>query len=190
MASFHDVRLLENIEQGAHGGPSYSTSVVQTTSGYEQRTANWSAPLHKWNVASGLRSEDEYAGLLAFFHARMGQLYGFRFKDWADFQAVNQPIVQDPVNPASWYLAVAYTSGGVSLIRRISRPVLGTVVLAAPTGGGAVPSFNAATRLCSGPGTWTGEFDVPVRFQADQFNLTLSQIDIGNAELNVIEIRE
>lgn len=183
MPDFHDVRLPEIFEQGAQGGPTYSTSVSKTLGGREKRIANWSQPQHRWNVASPVRDEAAFHTLLAFFHARMGRGYGFRFKDWADYEAVAQPLV---AVTGGYQLAKTYTSGAFTLVRKITRPVTGTVTF---TGGG---TLNYSTGLITGSsgGAWTGEFDIPVRFESDEFNLTLDQVDIGAAELNVLEIPE
>ena len=35
-----------------------------------------------------MRSLDDVETLIAFFEARQGQLYGFRWKDWSDFKSV------------------------------------------------------------------------------------------------------
>lgn len=181
--AFHDIRLPTVIEQGATGGPTYSTSIITTLGGHEKRIANWSAPLHKWNIGSGVRDDAAFAALLAFFHARLGRTYAFRFKDWSDYQAVGEPLV---AVTGGYQLAKTYTSGSNSLVRRITRPVSGT---ASFTGGG---TLNYSTGLITGggAGTWTGEFDIPVRFDSDEFRLTLDQVDIGTAEMDILEIRE
>lgn len=192
MPSFHDVRLMEVIEQGAVGGPEYNTTIFETQGGFEQRLANWSMPRHKWNLASGLRNAQDFDALLAFFHARMGSLHGFRFKDWSDYTDGGEGVVrEDPSLPGFWRLYKAYPSGPATLYRKITRPVSSTVVIA---GGTDVVDYSTGiiVSLDSPPvnTTWTGQFDVPVRFQSDAFQLTLTQLDIGNAELNVQEIRE
>lgn len=183
MVAFHDTRLPEVIEQGAEGGPIYSTSVVESLGGYEQRNGNWAQPRFKWNITSGWSDETTYQALLTFFHARAGRLYGFRFKDWSNYQAVAQPQV---AATGGRQLYVNYTSGGYTLQRKITRPVSGTVTLSA---GG---TLDYATGLVTGgsAGTWTGEFDVPVRFDADEFSMTLEQVDIGSARLDVVSLRE
>jgi len=184
MADFHDVRLPPIIEQGAEGGPTYSTSIATTLGGHERRVSNWSAPRHKWNVASGAADEAAFAALLAFFHARAGRAYGFRFKDWSDYEAVAEPLVA--LGGGAWQLAKTYTSGGQSLVRKITRPVSGTVSL---SGGGSLDYSTGRVTGGTG-GTWSGQFDIAVRFDADEFRLRLDQVDIGTAQLDIIELRE
>lgn len=184
MTSFHDVRLPEIIEQGAEGGPSFSTTIATTLGGHEQRNANWLLPRAKWSLSSGPRDGDAFEALLAFFMARAGRLYAFRFKDWSDFQAPpGSPLYTDPASGLK-YLARAYTSGPVTFLRPITRPV--SVSL---TSGSANTSTGVVTGASDGA-TWSGEFDVPVRFDSDEFRLTLDQLDIGTAKLDIYEIRE
>jgi uncharacterized protein (TIGR02217 family) len=88
--AFHEVRFPDDIAYGATGGPEFATSVVATASGYEQRNINWSAARGRWDVASGLKKQTQLDTLIAFFRARKGRAYGFRFKDWTDFKATRR----------------------------------------------------------------------------------------------------
>jgi uncharacterized protein (TIGR02217 family) len=92
--AFHEVRFPDDIAYGATGGPEYLTSVVSMASGYEQRNANWSAARGKWNVASGLKHQAQLNTLIAFFRARKGKAYGFRFKDWTDYKVTDRRSAQ------------------------------------------------------------------------------------------------
>src|SRR5512132_3027493 len=44
----------------------------------------------RWDVASGLKKQAQIDELIAFFRARWGKAYGFRFKDWTDYKATGQ----------------------------------------------------------------------------------------------------
>ena len=186
MASFHAVRLPSVIEQGAEGGPMFSTSIATTLGGHEQRVGNWRLPRAKWRVSSGPRDSDAFDELLAFFMARQGRLYGWLFRDWSDYVApAGSPLYTDPTTGTK-YLAKAYTSGGVTLLRPITRPVAGTYTL---TSGAASSTTGVVTGAADGA-TWGGQFDLPVRFDNDEYKLTLDQIDIGTVNLDIIELRE
>lgn len=106
---------------------SYSTTVVTTVSGHERRNANWAAARGKWNVAHGLKKREQVAALIAFFRARRGRAYGFRFKDWTDYQALAQLIGQGDGATKTFQLAKAYASGAEVETRIIAKPVSGTV---------------------------------------------------------------
>jgi uncharacterized protein (TIGR02217 family) len=89
MTSFHEVRFPENIAYGATGGPEFATTVA-TGSGHERRNINWSEARGRWDVASGLKKQALIDELVAFFRARRGEAYDFRFKDWTDYKAAGQ----------------------------------------------------------------------------------------------------
>ncbi|RME61845.1 MAG: TIGR02217 family protein, partial [Alphaproteobacteria bacterium] len=61
MTAFHDVRFPTDISFGSSGGPGFSTSIVETASGVEQRNANWAAARARYDVGTGIRGEDDLA---------------------------------------------------------------------------------------------------------------------------------
>jgi uncharacterized protein (TIGR02217 family) len=85
MSSFHEVRFPDNIAYGATGGPEFATTVVATGAGHEKRNVNWAEARGRWDVASGLKKQAQIDELIAFFRARRGKAFGFRFKDWTDY---------------------------------------------------------------------------------------------------------
>jgi uncharacterized protein (TIGR02217 family) len=162
MTGFHDTTFPLDISRGSRGGPQWSTRIVTTASGYESRNVEWSISRGKWNVAFGVRTDTDLDALLAFFHARQGRAYSFRFRDPLDHTAVNQ-AVQTNAN-GQVQLAKLYTSGGVTVIRFISLPVTGTV-----TGLGA-GTLNYATGIVTGLAAGTPvsfTFDCKCRFDTD-----------------------
>jgi len=199
MAGFHEVQFPPDISYGASGGPGYSTTVVTTVSGHERRNANWADARGKWNVAHGLKKRDQVAALIAFFRARKGRAYGFRFKDWTDYQAFAQVLgVGDGANK-TFQLVRHYASGGAVETRVIAKPVPGSVKIYRD-GVGAVSgwSVNTATGLVTfttAPAsgvqvTADFEFDVPVRFDSDQMDLRLETYQLGSwGQISVLEIR-
>jgi uncharacterized protein (TIGR02217 family) len=199
MSGFHEVQFPPDISYGASGGPGYSTTVVTTVSGHERRNANWAAARGKWNVAHGLKKREQVAALIAFFRARKGRAYGFRFKDWTDYQAFAQPIGVGDGSNRTFQLIKRYASGGEIESRLIAKPVTGTVKIyrdgvEAVTGW----SVNTATGLVTfttapAPGvqvTADFEFDVPVRFDSDQMDITIETYQLGSwGQIPVLEIR-
>lgn len=204
--SFHDVRLPEQIELGATGGPTWSTQIVSTAGGAERRNVNWSQARRTYNVASGLRTRADMATLLAFWHARQGRAFGFRFKDWADFEMPRQAIGTTNGSLAAFPIFKRYTSGGVNHDRAITRPVSGTVrcwqngVERTIGAGGTQFQVSLSTGVITLGATLaatTGqaveascEFDVPVRFDVDDMDLelrTFASQRWGNIRL--IEVR-
>lgn len=122
-----EVRLQETISRGATGGPEYATVVVIGAAGTEQRIAQRSQGLYRFDVQHEMRTAAMAAEIVAFFQARQGRARGFRFKDWADYSATNEPL--SPTGTPTVQLIKTYTSGLVSRVRLITKPVSGTVTL-------------------------------------------------------------
>jgi uncharacterized protein (TIGR02217 family) len=48
---------------------------------------NWAEARGRWDVGTGLKNQQQLDALIAFFRARKGKAYGFRFKiPWAGGQ--------------------------------------------------------------------------------------------------------
>lgn len=143
MAFIETPRFPDGISYGAVGGPEFSTNVVVVNSGYEQRNANWSAPRGQWDVAHAARTEAEQKTLLAFFRNVGGRRDGFRFKDWADYQAdVTAGLLGTGYGTGlpTYQLVKRYTSGSSTHDRSIAKPVAGSVSL---TRGGSPVALGA-----------------------------------------------
>jgi hypothetical protein len=65
--------------------------------------------------------------LIAFFRARKGKAYGFRFKDWTDYKATSQLIGTGDGAIKTFQLVKRYPSGSVVEVRTITKPIAGTV---------------------------------------------------------------
>ncbi|ADZ72454.1 DUF2460 domain-containing protein [Polymorphum gilvum] len=199
MSGFHEVQFPPDISYGASGGPGYSTTVVTTVSGHERRNANWAAARGKWNVAHGLKKREQVAALIAFFRARKGRAYGFRFKDWTDYQAFAQVLgVGDGANK-TFQLVRRYASGGEIESRIIAKPVPGTVKIyrdgVEAVTGWTVNTATGLVTFTTAPAsgvqvTADFEFDVPVRFDSDQMDITIETYQLGSwGQIPVLEIR-
>ena len=85
--AFHEVRLPSRLAFGSTGGVERRTEIVSLGSGFERRSTAWALGRRRYLIGANLRSLDDMAELVAFFEARRGRLYGFRFKDFADFKS-------------------------------------------------------------------------------------------------------
>lgn len=193
MPGFHDVSFPDAIARGATGGPEYSTDVVMVASGFEQRNVNWASARDRYDVSTGIRSREQMAEVVAFFRARKGRAYGFRFRDWADFEAVDQPLLE--VTPTVWQLAKQYPSGAYADLRTITKPVSGTVMVKL-NGNVVSPSIDHLTGRAtfgSPPApipTASFLFDVPVRFDTDHLQVVSAAYHLQNVQsIPLVEIR-
>ena len=125
MQAFDDVPYPLALGRDAAVAPEFSTSVAVTASGHERRASQWSDARLRFDVGPGVRSEEELGTLIAFFRARKGRAFGFRFRDWGDFEATDQQC--HAVSATVFQLVKRYPSGPVVEIRTITRPVSGSV---------------------------------------------------------------
>ncbi|MEM9779280.1 MAG: DUF2460 domain-containing protein, partial [Pseudomonadota bacterium] len=137
--SFHNVRFPENLSFGSVGGPERRTEIVTLSNGSEERSTPWAHSRRRFDAGFGMRSLDDLEMLVAFFEARSGQLFGFRWKDWTDYKsclpsdeptAVDQRIGTGDGETTVFQLKKAYRSGTTTYRRPISKPVEGTVSVA------------------------------------------------------------
>lgn len=199
--AFHDVRLPVDIERGAKGGPRFKTSVISMSNGREQRNIDWSRARARWDIAYGIDGAAEFIRIIDFFTARRGRGYGFRFRDWSDFAATDAALGVGTGANASFQLLKVYdASGPLPYVRKITRPVVGTIVVKVNAvtstfwtlGALGIITFDGAHIPTLGQAvTATFEFDVPVRFDIDDFDLTLEHYLAGEIEaIPVLELPE
>jgi uncharacterized protein (TIGR02217 family) len=206
--AFHEVQFPDNISRGARGGPQRRTQIVELASGREERNASWSASRRRYDVSYGIRRVDDLHAVVAFFEARLGRLYGFRFKDWADYKScapsrpvseMDQLIGTGDGETTEFALSKAYGTAPHIYQRRIEKPVADTVRVAL---GGAeqfngwsidndtgIITFNAAPD--SDVSITAGyQFDVPVRFDSDLMDVTLDIERLGSiTSIPLVELR-
>ena len=185
---FDDVRLPEDIERGARGGPMFNTTIVGLISGAEKRLQNWSRSRGRWDVGYGVQDKDGYSRVLAFFYARRGRAHGFRFKDWSDFEVTHGAYIEDRISAmvSKYYLAKPYGN----YLRRITKPTTNMVKLSDDTMLNVDRMTGEIAAIPAGNATWSGEFDVPVRFDTDNLEVDLNWYDAGSIpSFPIVELR-
>lgn len=207
---FHEVRFPANLSFGSVGGPIRHTDVVALANGFEERNTPWAHSRRRYDAGMAMRSLDDLKVLIAFFEARLGQMYGFRWKDWADYKSCtasaapafgDQLIGTGDGATIDFQLSCIYQSGGHSYARPITKPVPGTVLVGQGGAGqseGTDFSVDTTTGLITftvppsaGQDITAGfEFDVPVRFDNDRINISMASFQAGEVpDVPVIEVR-
>jgi uncharacterized protein (TIGR02217 family) len=115
-----EVQFPPDISEGAVGGEMWATIVVAGSSGKEQRNSLWDVPRMHWEVSQGLRTPTQGLALKSFWLNRQGKARGFRFKNWDDYQATNEPLV--PTGAPTVQLIKSYSDGVFSMVRNIFKP--------------------------------------------------------------------
>jgi uncharacterized protein (TIGR02217 family) len=198
MQAFDDVDFPLALGREASVVPVFSTAIVTTAAGVEQRNADWSDARLRFDAGPGVRSEADIAALIAFFRARRGAARAFRFRDPFDFGAVDESLGIGDGATTSFPLIKRYGAGGEAQVRRITRPVAASLRVA--VGGaermegwslldGGIVSFAAAPA--AGAEVTAGFlFDVPVRFEQDSLEVSRATFLAGEApSVPLIEVR-
>ena len=194
--SFHEVLFPVDIALNSEGGPTRKTDIVALVSGHEQRNSPWAGSRRAFNAGYGVKSLSDIEEVIAFFEARRGQLYGFRFRDPFDHKSCvlsdapandDQLIGNGDGAETAFQLVKHYQSGGAVYVRIITKPVLGTVIIAVDGVADETTSIDETTGLVSFPApppsgsaiTAGFVFDTPVRFNTDELRINLAAYKAG-----------
>ncbi len=207
MQAFDDVSFPLAIGRRASVQPNFSTTVVTTSSGYEQRNTDWAQGRLHFDAGPGIRAEADLEALIAFFRARRGAARGFRFRDPFDFSsnamtatptAIDQRIGTGDGIATRFALVKTYGDPTDGEMRVITRPVGVSIVVA--TGGtpttawvlDAANVINFTTPPAIGTAITAGFlFDVPVRFAEDKLTVNVNNFRAGDVpSVPLIEVRE
>lgn len=208
--AFHEIRFPANLSFGAMGGPERRTEVVTLANGFEERNAPWAESRRRFEAGAGLRTLDDIAALIAFFEARGGRMHGFRWKDWSDWKSCPPSAKPSPFDQEIgigdgvrhvFALTKTYRSGVQSYVRRITKPVAGTVLVAV-AGDPKVEDLEFSLDAERGEVTFAVppdmgvrvtagyEFDVPVRFDTDRIMASVASFQAGEVpDVPVVEVR-
>lgn len=201
-------RLPEYIERGSQFEPTYRNVIQEAISGNEQRFAQWTKCRGVGNLSYGLlNSTDPMGGfraIVAMWRAHFGSLLPFRFRDWSDYQANNEPFGNPNGSNKNFQLTMTYdpslillgTPGLLFYVRDITLPVGAPVIKlngVTQTPGTAYTITNGLVVFVTAPAsgtalTWSGTFDVPVRFDSDSLPIVMNEADLTG--IRAIPIRE
>ncbi len=208
--SFHEIRFPASLSFGSTGGPERKTEIVSLANGFEERNTPWAHSRRRYDAGLGMRSLEDVETLIAFFEARRGALYGFRWKDWADYRSgpvLVEPEADDQIigtgdgAETAFQLMKTYRSGEETYTRPIRKPVTGSVRVAVQ-GDPRIEGVDFEVDTTAGlvtfdeaPGpdaiiTAGFEFDVPVRFDADAIQVSVASFRAGEVpNVPVVEVR-
>lgn len=191
MSFLETPRFPTDIAYAFEGGPAFSTDIVVNGGGYESRNANWAQARRKWSCSHVPKNQADTDTLKSFFVIAAGRANGFRFKDWADYSATSSEGVFTLLTATTFQMYKRYTSGASTHDRKITKPIATVTVT-----GGTVSSIDYTTgivTMTSGtPTAWSGEFDTPARFDADEMRLRMIEARpfmFAWGDISITEIR-
>lgn len=208
MSDFHEIRFPLDVSLHGRGGPERRTEIVTLGSNRESRNARWAHSRPRYEAGYGVKTLAQLSQVIDFFEERRGRLYGFRWRDRADFASCRPGATPAPSDQligrgdgARTIFPLTKTYGGSfsPYVRTIAKPVAGSVRIAVngseqsatqfsvdPTTGlvafGVAPGANASV-------TAGYLFDTPVRFDTDYLEIDLQAFEAGDIpKIPVIEI--
>jgi uncharacterized protein (TIGR02217 family) len=179
MAFIDSLRFPTSIALRPVGGPLFSTEVATVTSGREQRNGNWATPRHEFEFSTSTKQPTDWAAVRNCFRMARGRLHSFRAKDWSDFEVAAAESQTTLVSGSIYQLQKLYGTGTYQDVRDITKLVAGTVRVFrnGATDITGATTIDAATGRITVTGhtggdvyTWSGQFDVPVRFNTDKLD--------------------
>ena len=171
--SFIDARLPTQVELGAVRRDVETIEIVTTDGGWEQRNLRRAQSLLEFDLSYPHAGRDDaiYLAVKAMYKASRGGGLGFRFRDWSDYQADAAVLGTGDGVTTAFQLGIPYTAGSTTHTRRITRPIstVSIFIDGVITGAATVNYSTGAVSISPAPAdgevlTWTGEFDLPVRF--------------------------
>ncbi|MBI1867720.1 MAG: DUF2460 domain-containing protein [Methylocystis sp.] len=211
MTSFHEVRFPLDVSVRGRGGPERRTDIVTLGSNREARNARWANSRRRYEAGYGVKSLTQLSQVLAFFEERRGRLFGFRWRDRADYSSNAQggpPLPADSAlgvgdgTTAAFQLIKTYGAAFAPYARVIAKPVADSVrvavagvekaigvdfLLDATTG--AVTFQPQAVPATAAPVTAGFLFDVPARFDTDFLEIDISAFEAGDIpKIPIVEI--
>jgi len=199
--AFHEIRFPTDLALGATGGPQRRTEVVTLASGSEKRNSRWYNSRRRFNAGYGIKTLAHLQEVIAFFEARRGRLFGFRFRDPLDWKSA---FGSGQVRPGDQVIGVGdgildefqlkktYGFGEDAYVRVITKPVSASLQVSVDgllqdtnsyelddtTG---MITFEPGSIPQSGASVLAGfEFDIPVRFDTDEISVNLSHFEAGD----------
>lgn len=201
MTGFHDVNFPSRLKFNVSGGPEMRVDVTRLSSGHERRNKRWSAPLRRYLISVGQRPLDEIQVLTAFFEARSGPLYGFRFRDPFEHSTatLNQNVSANDVEIGIGDGVATEMNLILGNGRQVTHPIEESLRVAID-GVEISTGFSfdhSSKKLSFDQAPASGEtisagfqFDVPVRFENEQLVATRTVNNAGEiADITLLELR-
>lgn len=176
--SFLDAAIFPYEAKSLSSKSGWNTSVVRVGGGAEQRNANYSDALRRYDVAMGIKTLSNWQTLEKFMNAVRGQLHGFRYLDRANYLASVEAFGTGTGAQTAFQLTKNDGNAANAYNREIYKPITGTIqifdnaVLKTETTHYTINYNTGVVTFVVAPTsghtlTWSGQFHVPVRFETD-----------------------
>jgi uncharacterized protein (TIGR02217 family) len=182
---------------GFTGGPTFRTNIAEMRSWREKRNADVDMARHEYSAPYNNISQEGWREIRRMFYVCRGKLHSFRLRDPNDYQAANELFgIGDGVSTI-FQLSNLSEADGVTYSRLVQLPVNPTIYVDGVEVAASVDlvtgevDFGSSVPLLGEALTWSGTFDIKVRFDQDSLPFSLdSRRSDGfaiNGSVNLIE---
>ena len=89
---FYEIRFPDSISHKFQVINEFKTIITTFKNGKEQRNSIWDKCKNKFVISNDLLTKEDIQFISNFFNLTKGAFNGFRFKNWLDYQCINQLI--------------------------------------------------------------------------------------------------
>lgn len=193
-ANYINWKLSQKASTGFRRVVTGKTDIVTMMSGRERRNAAWAFKKMAFTASYALLEEDAQDEVLQAFYACNAQLFLFRFRDYGDWRVTDSPIDTSSVigTTTPVQLTKRYSFGPAFADRTIQavstcfmkdehyNDVEGVIDT-------ELGLFTPADVWGGGQYTWSGTFDLWVRFNSDELDVTMQSRNVSTTDVELIE---
>lgn len=183
---------------GWEGSPQFRTTINVLQNGDEHRNADWMYARHVFSAPFLNIGKEAYREIRKMFYVCRGMVHSFRFRDELDFEAVDEVFASGDGVEDEFQLVKISTVDGVEYSRPVYALAIGASFSVYANGVLVDPltylvSDRTGRILFDTPPangvvlTWSGTFDIWVRFATDSIPFTLDNPDATNGTVELIE---
>lgn len=196
MSNFIDYKIGNRVSSQFRRVVTGKTDIVTMASGREMRNAAWKFKKMSYTASYAMLTPEAQEAIVSAFYACNAQLMLFRFRDPGDFIAVESPLFDAITGHVGSTDAIQLTKRytfGPAYADRVIQAVSTCTVLdhtgtpVAGTFDSELGLFTPTSPWGSNTYSWTGTFDVWVRFNNDDLDISMLTFDIATSDVELIE---
>lgn len=195
MGNYIDYRITERASRGFRRLTTGKTDIVPMDNGDEQRNSRWKYKLMRFVANFALLGEGAQDEVTGAFYAADACLKLFRFRDYGDYRVKESPLTVEvgTTNPAQltkrYFFGPAYADRLIQAVATCTVHAADGTTVITGTLDNVLGTFTPSSPWPAGIPTWTGSFDVWVRFADDEIDFTMVVSDLSTTDIELVERR-
>ncbi len=170
----------EDISRNATGGPTFSTNIITSSSGYEMRNSNWHDPIHEYAIHHAIRNQIQAHKIRALFYITKGSSHSFLYIDPSNNR--EKTIITGNGTSKSFQLMLSYSFGLLNYSSTANNIIPNSIVVTNLSTSKILPTSDYTIDTKSGLITFKTSFTTKisiefrfyriVRFMNDKLDIT------------------